>query len=200
MWSDFRTEEYSNLLQATAEVWWQLARHFVSMEESSARVEAYARATLLLPQLPMEYGDPLLRFERCRWQHAAIPADAILTKLHCEHPWTKKKTRTYVLRVVTASLSSGVPEREGVAAIREILDARQDTVLMPNTSVKKLGVLTGRSDDGLHVRYAPAIAAETLRLLDRLDGHEVGVEEVRAIGRDREARVEKALRSVGTED
>jgi hypothetical protein len=86
-----------------------------------------------------------------------------------------------------------------IESVGEILDARCDTILLPNGKTGKLGILdkrNGKRLDGLTERYVPALKSGKLRLWDRLLNKPVTAEELVEIDRQRAQAVESALQNI----
>ena len=158
-WQDFRCDDYYELLKDTASTW------VVLLESLPSSSEAYKRATLLLPQLPIEFGDNDKRFDRSRWRHENVVCEQPTTA-HCEHPWTKKKTRKLVEDFFVAARENGMQKKDIVLGVGEILDSRQDTLLLPTMRTKDWGVINKRKADGLVERYSKIAD----KLIDRKTG------------------------------
>jgi hypothetical protein len=198
-WRDFRVDAYAALLHATAYVWVAnlaavragsaaLAEGRVARFDARALRAAYKRATVAIPQLPMEVGNNDERFERCRWRHEEVPVGTP-TRAHCEHPWSKKRTREIVEDAVPAALARGIDPLDVAAAIAEVLDARQDTVLLPSDDEAAWGVRSERDGDGLAGRYADVAG----RIVDRRTGERLSAARIGAIEAERAERVRRAL-------
>jgi hypothetical protein len=110
--------------------------------------------------------------------------------MHCEHPWSKKVTKKLIEDLV-ANRTVG-DDGALVDSICLILDARQDTVLLPTAALSTWSVLSERSHDGLAQRYSTAVVH---MLVDRRDGRALTAEDLRHI--DAEA-VDKVHEAFGT--
>ncbi len=201
-WTDFRTDRYFALLHATAYIW---VANLVAAEAANVAIldgrvhnfdrraiqAAYKRATLAIPQLPMEVGNVDLRFERCRWRHEDVPTGTPTTT-HCEHPWSKKRTRKLVEASVRAAMQRGVDTVTIAEAIAVVLDVRQDTVLMPSDDDKKWGIRNEKEADGLAGRYRDI----TERLVDRKTGDRLTPQLVAELEAERTQSMRLALDSI----
>lgn len=191
-WSDYRGEEYWKLLEATALMWVGIIRTYLEMVhagiDGGAIHEAYKRASGNMQQLPIEWKNNDLRFERSRWRHEHV-RPGIKTIAHCEHPWTKKVTQELVWDHVKVALARNVPHAEIGKHVAEILDARQDTVLLPGQAGKKWGLVSGKAD-GILVRYGGIAAAGNL--IDRKTGVKIAPADLARIEQNVERRVNMA--------
>ena len=149
---------------------------------------AYKRATSTIPQLPMEVGSNDLRFGRCRWRHEAVPTGTP-THAHCEHPWSKKRTRSLIEAAVKHALARNFEHATVARAVAEVLDARQDTVLMPSDDDEAWGVRSEREGDGLGGRYDQLAT----QLFDRQSGSRLTIDLVTELEAQRQARIKDAL-------
>lgn len=177
-WQDFRCEEYYCLLRETADMWVHILERFPTFSE------AYKRATLALPQLPMEFGDNNKRFERSRWRHESVVCGEPTTA-HCEHPWTKKKTRELVEGFAVAAIENDVQREAIVSGVAEIIDSRQDTLLLPTMRTKDWGVTNERNADGLANRYSKIAD----KLIDRKTGQRLNALKLEEIEKERSDRI-----------
>jgi hypothetical protein len=164
-----RDPDFVAALDGTARTWVHLLRMWHVEPQGAGLRLAYERAVLALAQLPIEYAGPATRFERCRWRAADVEPGTH-ERVHCEHPWTKKRTKRVIMEAGIVALRRNVPHEDIVAAIGNILAARQDTVLLPHGRLTQLGVLTEVHHDGFAGRYGNAVATNRLRLIDRLTG------------------------------
>lgn len=199
-WVDYRTDEYRDVVRATAWMWLSLIESRLFLPKnitSSSGTEAFKRSTLALTQLPLEYGSsgPTKRFERSRWRAADVSIDSKGT-LHCEHPWSKKVTKTLLWDSGSQALSRGMKKEELVEHFSEILDARQDTVLLPHTTITQFGIKTEHVADGLEQRYSNAVRDGKISLIDRLTGTILNLEDIRKIESRVELRVSTALKMI----
>jgi len=177
-WQDFRCDDYYELLKDTASGWVGLLENFPTSSEF------YKRATLLLPQLPIEFGDNDKRFERSRWRHENVVCGEPITA-HCEHPWTKKKTRELVEGFAIAAIENGVQREAIVSGVAEIIDSRQDTLLLPTMRTKDWGVISKRNVDGLVNRYSKIAD----KLIDRKTGQRLNALKLEEIEKERSDRI-----------
>ena len=177
-WQDFRCDDYYELLKDTAFAW------VVLLESLPPSSEAYKRATLLLPQLPIEFGDNDKRFERSRWRHENVVCEQPTTA-HCEHPWTKKKTRKLVEDFFVAARENGMQRKDILLGVGEILDSRQDTLLLPTMRTKDWGVINKRKADGLVERYSKIAD----KLIDRKTGQRMSTMKLEEIEKERSDRI-----------
>ena len=177
-WQDFRCDDYYELLKDTALTW------VVLLDNLPSSSEAYKRATLLLPQLPIEFGDNDKRFERSRWRHENVVCEQPTTA-HCEHPWTKKKTRKLVEDFFVAARENGMQREDIVLGVGEILDSRQDTLLLPTMRTKDWGVINKRKADGLVERYSKIAD----KLIDRKTGQRMSTMKLEEIEKERSDRI-----------
>ena len=185
-WQDFRCDDYYELLKDTASTW------VVLLENLPSSSEAYKRATLLLPQLPIEFGDNDKRFERSRWRHENVVCGEPTTA-HCEHPWTKKKTRKLVEDFFVAARENGMQRKDIVLGVGEILDSRQDTLLLPTMRTKDWGVINKRKADGLVERYSKIAD----KLIDRKTGQRMSTMKLEEIEKERSDRISAVFSSRG---
>ena len=177
-WQDFRCDDYYELLKDTASGWVGLLENFPTSSEF------YKRATLLLPQLPIEFGDNDKRFDRSRWRHENVVCEQPTTA-HCEHPWTKKKTRKLVEDFFVAARENGMQKKDIVLGVGEILDSRQDTLLLPTMRTKDWGVINERNADGLANRYSKIAD----KLIDRKTGQRMSTMKLEEIEKERSDRI-----------
>lgn len=199
-WVDYKTEEYWDVLRATAWTWLNIIEARLTIPENispNSAMEAYRRSTISLAQLPLEYGTAgsPKRFDRCRWRDARVPM-VPNDSLHCEHPWSKKLTKEYLWDTGSAALQRGATKDELVEPFSEILDARQDTVLLPHTRVTQFGVLSERAADGLAKRYTPAVLSGGVTLIDRETGMILSVRDIEEIEDIVQKRVSNALKKI----
>jgi hypothetical protein len=183
-WQDFRCDDYYELLKDTASTWVLL------LENLPSSSEAYKRATLLLPQLPIEFGDNDKRFDRSRWRHENVVCEQPTTA-HCEHPWTKKKTRKLVEDFFVAARENGMQKKDIVLGVGEILDSRQDTLLLPTMRTKDWGVINKRKADGLVKRYSKIAD----KLIDRKTGQRMSTMKLEEIEKERSDRISAVFSS-----
>lgn len=186
-WQDFRGDDYYELLKDTAFAW------VVLLESLPPSSEAYKRTTLLLPQLPIEFGDNDKRFERSRWRHENVVCEQPTTA-HCEHPWTKKKTRKLVEDFFVAARENGMQRKDIVLGVEEILDSRQDTLLLPTMRTKDWGVINKRKADGLVERYSKIAD----KLIDRKTGQRMNTLKLKEIEKERSDRIGAVFRLART--
>ena len=88
-----------------------------------------------------------------------------------------------------AALARGIDPLDVAAAIAEVLDARQDTVLLPSDDEAAWGVRSERDGDGLAGRYADVAG----RIVDRRTGERLSAARIGAIEAERAERVRRAL-------
>ncbi len=195
---NFRDDpEYRPLLEATAQTWVTLIRTHSAALRGSNRKDpgrvAYERAIKILAQLPMELRSPGKRFARCRWEVVLRPGPHL--GRCCEHPWTKAKTRVLVERLALRTRK----DLDAVAGVAKILDARQDTVLVPvrNTETRRVGILETKSLDGFAPRYRPGLVAKRFQLLDRKTCRNIDPWALGRIENRVSSRVADAFASVG---
>lgn len=170
-WVDFRIEpEYWAVLKETARAWLGLIRireeqipSGISSLERYARISVFNRTTNALPQLPIEWRGSESRYNRARWRLGFVETDS---PMHCEHPWSKKITKK-LIELLVANKTAG-DDADLIDGICLILDARQDTLLLPSATLSNWSILTERNHDGLAQRYATAVTVYTL--IDRKDG------------------------------
>lgn len=199
-WTDFRASpRYRQLLDATAWTWIALLRAADEGQThpaigSEALREALDRATAALPQLPMEFDSGDFRFERSRWRSHLIEPERPM-QMHCEHPWTKRKTREIVVELYRAGRSCRIAKL--VEAVAIVLDARQDTVLLPSARLRDLGVIADPRKDGFWPRYRNALETSRLRLIDRLDGSTVEPANLEYLERGHDECIERARSVIG---
>ena len=177
-WQDFRCGEYYTLLRETADIWLHILERF------SVSSKAYKRATLALPQLPLEFDCPDNRFERSRWRHESVVCGEPTTA-HCEHPWTKKGTRQLVENYAISAINKGIQRDSIVSGIATIIDMRQDTILLPSQSTVAWGVGSG---SGLADRYSDVAD----KIIDRKTGARLSAQEIRNIESYRSDRISMA--------
>lgn len=196
VWTPCNTDPaFIEALDGTASIWVALLkRSFAEPQRAGLRL-AYDRAVLALAQLPIEYAGPETRFNRCRWRAAGVQPGKN-PDVHCEHPWTKKRTKTMIWEAAMAALSRGVPDQDIVAAVAALLAARQDTVLLPHKKLTQMGVLSERHHDGLAARYTGAISAGKLELTDRLTGKRLTKDDILEIERISFAQVEASIKAL----
>lgn len=184
-WKEYRLErEYYDALTAVSWMWANLIEMRISAPwdkgvSERGVSESYARATLALAQMPMEYGKngSSKRFDRSRWRDVSVtnpPQDT----LHCEHPWSKKETKRILWECGSQALKCGAKKEDLIAPFSGILDARQGTVLLPHSRLSSLGVLSEAKGDGLVPRYGNAIREGKIRLIHRGTGVELTFEDV----------------------
>lgn len=170
-WIDFRIEpEYWAVLKETARAWLGLIRireeqipSGISSLERHARISVFNRTTNALPQLPIEWRGSESRYNRARWRLGFVETNS---PMHCEHPWSKKITKK-LIELLVANKTAG-DDADLIDGICLILDARQDTLLLPSATLSNWSILTERNHDGLAQRYATAVTVYTL--IDRKDG------------------------------
>jgi hypothetical protein len=192
-WLNHRDQpQYWALLRETARAWLSLLRlrdgqGVCTSQEHLARRAVYSRLTTALPQLPIEWMGSESRYNRSRWR-----LDTVVSGLpmHCEHPWSKKITRKLIETLYT---NSRAEDEELVDSISLILDARQDTVLLPSANLSSVGVLSEKNHDGLHSRYTPVLAQH--KLIDRMTGAPLTAEELDQIDEQVEYKLQEAFHS-----
>jgi hypothetical protein len=192
MYDDYRNDPlYRPVLLATSDAWLALIEARLAAPHPEAARQAYDRATLVLAQLPMEHGrqGASKRFARCRWRASGADEDTG----HCEHPWSKRVTKSLLWDAASAALTRGVPRARLVESFAEVLDARQDTVLLPHARVLQLGVASDRGGDGLRGRYLSAVSSGRLVLHDAASGARVDPSHVEDVEASVERRVAAAL-------
>ncbi len=181
-WTDFRKDShYREALVGTAKA-------FVALRAALGgnHTKVYETAVSQLVQAPMEFDGGKRRYLRARWRLAIYEYE---DAPHGEHPWTKKETKALIGRIIDQASAKGIANERLVAAITEILDARQDTVLMTRGhQYAKAGFIRGPGD-GFIDRYLGTAPP----LVDRRDGRLLSDDDVRAIQRQRQARWESAL-------
>jgi hypothetical protein len=204
---NFREDpRFSHNLWYTARLWCTVleaswSSHVESEAERSAARMPIDRALHALPQLPQEMGEGILRHERSRWCEIGLKdwkRTGRAGQPYVEHPWQKGITKPIILSAVFQAFDRGVHHRDQVLieSVGEILDARCDTVLLPNGKTGKLGILDkrhGKRLDGLTERYVPALKSGKLKLWDRLLRKPVTAEELIEIDQQRTRAVESAL-------
>lgn len=165
-WRPYANEPaFRSVLDGVAQVWGGLLRLRLAAPGHHGVSMAYDRAVLALAQLPIEYEGPGSRFMRSRWRSSdVVPGEDVLTT--CEHPWTKMRTKDLVLVAGMVALGRELPPEAFARGVSEILAARQDTVLLPR-KYAHLEVVSERRGEGLLGRYAPAVRAGKLVLIDR---------------------------------
>lgn len=196
-WSDYRTPEYYEVLKSTAWAWLSCIEARITAPgtfSEKAATEAYNRTIITLPQLPLEHGGSGIekRFDRSRWRDVRVCL-APGTRLHGEHPWSKHVTKRLVWENGSSALKRGVKKEDLVGPLTEILDARQDTVLLPHERVSQYGIVSEMKADGLGGRYVPAIESGSIDLIDRSTGAHVTLDEIREIESRIEERVSAAV-------
>lgn len=195
---DFRAHPlYAAVLTGTASIWLACIEELRRAGGPAPGVEAaYERAVWVLAQLPQEVDDLDARFDRSRWRSADVVPDVDTTNYYCEHPWHKKRTKGIVYGVATHALDHGVSRPEIIQAIADILDARQDTVLLPHAPVRGEGILHESRGDGLAERYVGV--AELGTLIDRRTGQPVTLEQLRGEALRVQNQIVEAATRVGS--
>ena len=192
-WIDYRTDEYYDVLRSTTWIWLCLVESCLNRPSNvteTAVTEAYKRAIIALVQGPAEYGHrgPSKRFDRCRWRSSEVTMTPAKNP-HCEHPWSKKITKSLLWDHCSAALLRGVKKEDLIVPASEILDARQDTVLLSNMKTSNYGVLSERAADGLLGRYSSAVEKSAIVLHDRKTGGILTVEDIKVIESDVQQKV-----------
>lgn len=198
-WVDFRTDEYYDVLRSTTWTLLSLIESHLNRPTNiteSAATEAYRRAVIALIQGPMEYGHrgPAKRFDRCRWRSSDVTISPTKTP-HCEHPWSKKTSKSLLWEHCSAALLRGVTKENLVDPASEILDARQDTVLLSNMKTSDYGVLSERASDGL-LRYLSAVENSIIILHDRKTGGILTGGDIKLIEEDVQLRVASGIKKI----
>lgn len=191
-WYDYRTDPRYREHLAAAGRWkvalWDIARR---MEDAVGcrtvpDLLAYKRATRELTQMPMEFAGPDARWQNSRWRHADVLHKQSGDLTHCEHPWTKKGTEEMLAGPVMAALRRGGDPDAIAVLVCVVIDARQDTVLLPSATVTAWDVTA--AGDGL-ARYRRAAS----RLIDRKTAQPATAEMLDAIDREVENTVKDAI-------
>lgn len=192
-WRNYRDDCYWDTLASTSWIWACLVEARMLVPSTPGVLEAYDRSTLTLAQLPMEHGKygADKRYERCRWEMPGVEARG-----HAEHPWCKRITKALLWESGSEALRRGVRKEDLVVPFSGILDARQDTVLLPHARVTQLGVLSDRAGDGLGARYKGALASGRLTLLDRETGELMTPDMVEEIDVASREAVERSLEAI----
>lgn len=202
-WREYRLErEYYDALTAVAWMWANLIEMRITAPRDkgvseTGSAEAYARATLALAQMPMEYGKngSAKRFDRSRWRDVSV-TDPPQDTLHCEHPWSKKETKRILWEHGSEALKRGVRKEDLIAPFSGILDARQGTILLPHSRLSSLGILSESKGDGLVPRYGGAIREGRIRLIHRGNGVELGLDDVVKIDEAASEAVQSAVKTI----
>jgi hypothetical protein len=191
-WADFHADDgYRAVLDGTARVWVALIEECRRSSGVGAGVGvAYRRATGILTQLPQEFDNPAARFERSRWRISSVVVGSPTSNYYCEHPWSKHRTKSIIRNVVEQALDANRSREQIVSSVAEILDARQDTVLLPDSDEVQHGVGSDKQNDGLVARYVVAIEAK--QLIDRKTGEVVTIDAAKEESGKLDARVAKA--------
>lgn len=199
-WKSYRTPGYYEVLLSTAWSWITAIDARVNRPPDiteDAALQSYNRTIITLPQLPLENGGSGIekRFDRSRWRDASVSV-APGTKLHSEHPWSKHVTKRMLWEAGSAALLRGARREDLVHPFTEIIDARQDAVLLPHERVSLFGIVSELRADGLLGRYSSPIREGRLTLLDRATGSVVTLEEIEAIEAEIARRTTTALRTM----
>jgi len=205
LWQDYQAHQhYRRLLRATAYTWVRLIKaqrdghdQTQDPDERAAIDQAYTRATLLVPQLPMEFADNEQRFDRCTWRHSRVVPGPTVEGTYCEHPWAKKWTRDLVEGGVRRAITRDVAEREIVVAIADLLHARQRTVLLPHGRVRELDIESEHRHDGLAARYARVIRDGLI--IDRATGRPLSVDGMQQVEAEVKTMTQRAQQVLGVE-
>lgn len=169
-WQPYRDDKrFLDVLEGTALAWEALLKFCLPSQPHetphAGRVMAYRRAVLALAQLPIEFENAESRFMRCRWRAGELEPGAS-REVHCEHPWTKARTKAVIWELGRCAHVREAPRSDVVQSISDVLKARQDTVLLPR-QYGHLGVVHEGRGEGILSRYGPAVRDGTLALYDR---------------------------------
>lgn len=183
-WTDFRKVPlYRETLKDTAEAFIALYRI------SGPHKRVYRTATQQLAQAPMEYDGGNSRYLRARWR---LPSYSYGDPTHGEHPFTKKVTKDLIAKAITQGVTHGADDCKIVDVIMEILDCRQDTVLMIDGNQKKSAGLILPMGDGFVERYLP----KSDQLIDRSNGALLDRADIEAIQQSYQERWLDAINSL----
>jgi hypothetical protein len=200
-WTDYREDpRYYETLTAAAWGWHNIYKMYVQKPSAFgtiAKLAVIARLQKEMVQHPMEFDDVNARYDRSRWRLAVLVPPGPFSGLHCEHAWAKRRTKQILTSAVPMAIQHGIHPHVIEQAIADILDARQDTVLLATQRTGDLGIKPDRTHDGLGARYADAIRSGRIELVDRLTKKVLTADDALQISQESESKVTEALARLG---
>lgn len=194
---NLRGGAYKSLLRSTSWTMISLISAHAQRPESIDAVhsqKAIRRAMTALTQLPAEWAGSDNRFDHARWRSYDVGSGG-RQQVHAEHPWSKSGTKKLIVGAVEAALARSAEPESIIDDVSQILDARIDTVLLPSSNLRSLGIVLETRGDGLG-RYAEAVASGRLRLVDRFTGNILTSDQIMDEDNERSAKVQSAIHRI----